>query len=167
MILSLVIVQGNLLQSDCLIVMHQANCQKTMGSGIAKQIREEFPEAYAADCRYYPSSPESKWGKYSCGISHSKSKIVVNLYGQLTYWKPGMPRTNFTDYAKLESAIELAFEELILPLKRVGKDPKVGVPMFMGCARAGGDWKVVSAMLERLSQKHQHDIYAYQFNPDD
>ena len=39
-------VKGNLLDSDCDYICHQVNCQGVMGSGIAKQIRERWPEVY-------------------------------------------------------------------------------------------------------------------------
>ena len=39
--------QGNLLNSGCNIICHQVNCQGVMGSGIALEIRNRFPEAYA------------------------------------------------------------------------------------------------------------------------
>jgi O-acetyl-ADP-ribose deacetylase (regulator of RNase III) len=36
---------------DIHAIIHQANCHCTMGSGIAKFIRERFPKAYEADCK--------------------------------------------------------------------------------------------------------------------
>ncbi|MGA8944018.1 MAG: hypothetical protein WB502_15090 [Thermoactinomyces sp.] len=45
--------QGDLLQSDCTVIAHQCNCFATMGAGIAKQIKERYPEAYEAD-RNFP-----------------------------------------------------------------------------------------------------------------
>ena len=38
--------KGNLLNSNCDIIVHQVNCQKVMGSGIAKQIRDRWPEVF-------------------------------------------------------------------------------------------------------------------------
>ncbi len=32
-------------------IIHQANCQNTMGSGIAREIRARYPEAYEVDCK--------------------------------------------------------------------------------------------------------------------
>ena len=37
---------GNLLESDCQYICHQVNCQRKMGSGIAKQIKEKWYAAY-------------------------------------------------------------------------------------------------------------------------
>ena len=32
------------------VIAHGCNCMCTMGAGIAKTIKSEFPEAYQADC---------------------------------------------------------------------------------------------------------------------
>jgi hypothetical protein len=38
------IVKGDLLKSDCQYIAHGVNCQGVMNSGIAKQIRDKYPE---------------------------------------------------------------------------------------------------------------------------
>src|SRR4051812_31470490 len=64
-------------------VIHQANCHCTMGSGIAKTIREKFPEAYETDCRT-KKGDLSKMGKASIAWTktHPKIRVIFNLYGQ-------------------------------------------------------------------------------------
>lgn len=46
-------VQGDLIklfkQREFDVIIHGCNCGNNMGDGIAKTIRDEFPEAYAAD----------------------------------------------------------------------------------------------------------------------
>ena len=61
------------------IVVHGCNCFCVMGAGIAKQIREEYPEAYAADCATFRSSPE-KIGTYS--FANTGKFIIINAYTQ-------------------------------------------------------------------------------------
>ena len=34
------------MESGCNIICHQVNCQGVMGSGIAKQVREKYPNVY-------------------------------------------------------------------------------------------------------------------------
>ena len=41
------IVKGNLLDATEDIIAHQVNCMGVMGSGLAKQIRNKYPEVYA------------------------------------------------------------------------------------------------------------------------
>ena len=47
--------QGDLLQmareGQFDAVVHGCNCFCTMGSGIARQVREQYPSAYEADCK--------------------------------------------------------------------------------------------------------------------
>ena len=36
-------------------IAHSCNCQNVMGGGIAKQIKERYPQAYEADTEFYNS----------------------------------------------------------------------------------------------------------------
>lgn len=35
------------------LILHGCNCRNTMGSGIAKQIKDKFPDAYEADTKMF------------------------------------------------------------------------------------------------------------------
>lgn len=37
---------GNILDSGAAVICHQVNCQGKMNSGVAKAIREKWPEVY-------------------------------------------------------------------------------------------------------------------------
>ncbi|MES9681640.1 SLOG family protein [Gottfriedia acidiceleris] len=152
--------KGDILHTDCDVVMHQANCRSTMGSGIAKQIRAEFPIVYAVDCAS-PFTPEEKLGTYTHATvqNNGKNIEIVNLYGQLNY---GSDRKLYTNYEALEKAL---FSYLSDRLLREGdlSQLKIGVPKFMGCARAGGDWKVVTEILETACKEFNISIHTYQF----
>jgi len=55
-------IHGNLLQLALAgrfdVIIHGCNCQCTMGAGIAKQIKAQFPEAYKADLRTVKGAEE-------------------------------------------------------------------------------------------------------------
>lgn len=145
--------KGDLLDSDCTVIMHQANCFKTMGAGIAKSIAEKYPEAYLAD-KSFPLSPAQRLGRFSYAKAKD-GKTVVNLYGQY-----GCGKGIQTNYDKLESAIHQFFT-------KARKDSsvnleKVGVPYKMGCGLAGGDWAIVKSILNRQSELHKVIIYIYE-----
>ena len=58
------------------VIGHQANTQNTFGSGIARTIREKFPEAYEADCQ------AAKEGVNKLGnISMAEIKRRTNVVG--------------------------------------------------------------------------------------
>lgn len=64
-------------------VVHGANCFHTMGSGIAKQIKQQFPEVYAADLKT-PMARRDKLGTWSAA-STGCGFIIINLYTQYGY----------------------------------------------------------------------------------
>lgn len=49
------IVKGDLLKVEKGIIVHQVNCQKTMGSGIALSIRKKYPSHYI---QYLQTEPQ-------------------------------------------------------------------------------------------------------------
>lgn len=153
-------IKGDLLKSDCQVIAHQANCQKTMGSGVARQIKAKYPEAYQADLDLTLGSNE-RFGSFSDALAPNGVRIF-NLYGQFDYrgHKTGFKeQTVFTKVPQLYSAacgMMEKLDELGYP-----KDTKIGVPYKIGCDRGGGDWYEVQKMLDRVSDLYDRDIYLY------
>lgn len=145
---------GDLLESDCTVVMHQANCRSTMGSGIAASIAKKYPGAQLVD-KNSLYNPDEKFGKYTAYKAENEVTIV-NLYGQYDFGRQKLQ----TNYEMLENAIDMFLHAINSGIYNKSK-LKIGVPYKMGCDRAGGDWMVVSEILERQSKKHQLDIYIY------
>lgn len=154
------ILKGDLLQSDCDVIMHQANCHKTMGAGIALAIRKVYNEAYVADCSD-PRTPEDKLGNYTFAECEREpqTKYVFNLYGQLDFAPRGKTHTN---YAQLNNAICRALGMVERIEEVVKLSLKIGMPYGMGCGLAGGDWDVVLPMLNRIAGIRKIDIFLYQ-----
>jgi len=117
------------------VIFHCCNCFCTMGSGIAPQIKNAFPEAYEADCKTV-SGDNNKLGTIS--YTENTSPIVVNLYGQFGYGnrKFGKPDVN---YDALRSAIKLMKEKFS---GKLFGGPKIGAGL------AGGDWSIIEKILE-------------------
>lgn len=112
-------------------IIHGANCRKVMGAGIAKQIKQKYPEAYYADI--YFELPEGLWrlGKYS--TTHDCS--IINLYTQ------DEPGSN----ASLE-AITLGLR--LLADEVFTKDCLIGLPLI-GCGIGGLKWTDVKSIIQR------------------
>lgn len=147
--------EGDLLNSPCNIIMHQCNTMKTMGAGIAKQIKQRYPEAYRADVRFMMGlSPQSKLGHFSWAQAED-GRFIVNLYGQLRY---GRERRH-TDYPALQSALQQAFAWV----RNNFTNPIVGLPKGMGCNNAGGDWQIVYDIIETVAKMHQVQVHIYEY----
>ena len=70
------------------VIVHGCNCYCTMGAGIAKSIKIQFPEACAADCTT-TRGDKDKLGSYTSALIERDENVrftVVNAYTQF-HWK--------------------------------------------------------------------------------
>lgn len=146
-------VKGDLLESDCQVIMHQANANAVMGAGIAKQIAKTFPAVLQADRDFpIPVGSRDRLGKFS--YARDGDRFVINLYGQHRY---GNGRHTEPE------AVKKALCRVMECLNKDGRgDYKIGVPHGMGCGLAGGDWvEEIQPILHRVSDYYNQDIYVY------
>mgnify|MGYP006424829495 CR=1 FL=1 len=130
-------IRGDLLESDCNILIHQANCFHTMGAGIALALRKRWPKVFEAD-KKSKKGDEGKLGTFTVA-NVADSKWVVNLYAQHRY---GRDR-RYTNYDALSDGLKA----ISLRLNERNSSLKVGMPK-MGCYNAGGSWTIVKAIIE-------------------
>jgi hypothetical protein len=131
--------QGNavtaLLNGEVDYLVHCVNCQRTMGSGIALEIKNRVPMAYAV----YMDSPQVL-GTFCEGGN------VINLFAQEYYGTYG------PFYAA--TGRQLHYEALATGLSKVatelGQDKTYAFPYKFGSDRAGGDWKLVKKIVEDM-----------------
>lgn len=140
---------GDLLKQDKVdIICHQTNCKGVMGAGIALQIKKTYPEVfkrYREFCKEYGSVLLGRTLFVNC----NDGKIVANLFGQDGFGK-GFCQTDYT-----------ALEEAVSSLERVATKYKksVGFPYKIGCDLAGGDWEIVSKIIEKYFLDSEVDCY--------
>lgn len=150
---------GNLLDAPQICIAHQVNCQGVMGSGVAKAIKEKYPKAY----EFYKGYCEIKSSKELLGTSQEVhceigKRTVINLFGQEFY---GYDGCCYTSYVALTTALDSAFKFIVRENNYYNDPLEIAVPYKMGCDRGGGDWKVVSKILEELSDKYGVNVYIY------
>jgi O-acetyl-ADP-ribose deacetylase (regulator of RNase III) len=147
-IMGVTIVEGDLLQAPENIIGHQVNCMGVMGSGVAKQIRNQYPEAYK---QYRLASKGIE--RFLLGtcqlVKISDGKYIANLFGQNKYGKVGV----FTEY----TALRFSLENLAEISKR--RNLSVALPYKIGCDRGGGDWTVVFNMIEDIFEDTDVVLY--------
>lgn len=144
-------IKGNLIdlaeQGEFDIIVHGCNCQNTMGSGIAKEIRERYPEAYEADTLYDAQVGTArrymKLGNYSAtDVFASAGKFkILNCYTQYDFVPRG--KDHF-EYA--------SFEVILQKICHFYGNKRVGMP-YIGMGLAGGDKDRIIAMLENFAEK--------------
>lgn len=158
------VVTGNLLHSDCDVIMHKVNCFSTMETGLARQIREMYPKAYKKD-QEFPCKPEDRLGKFSfaktLNVFSNKDIIIMNLYGQLNKYGPDKNMV-YTDKSALKTAMDLALMYL-KDTKVLRPKSKIGLPYMIGCGRGNESRDNILPIIEELSIGHNVDIYLYKF----
>ena len=125
-------------------IVHGCNCFCTMGSGIAKQIRTLYPQAYEADCRTAVGD-RNKLGTYTEAFADNFN--IINAYTQFGYNKVGSHEDVF-EYS--------AFKEILDTLANQYLGHSFGFPLI-GCGLAGGDASKIIGMLLDFSQKVENN----------
>lgn len=143
-------VKGDIFQSDADVILHQVNCQGVMGSGIAKQVREKYPKVY----KEYKELCSQDEPKNLLGIAQpvqaDKNTIVVNIFAQKNF---GYDGKCYTDYSALRKGLETVRDN--------NKEDCIAIPYLMGCHRGGGDWNIVSSMIEETLSDCDVTLYEY------
>jgi O-acetyl-ADP-ribose deacetylase (regulator of RNase III) len=143
----MILVKGDLLklaeQGEFDIIVHGANCWCTMGSGVAKQIREQYPTAYAADATT-SSGDYTKLGSYTLAVNDLKDPkfVIANAYTQYGFNRGGANEDVF-EYA--------SFALILQKFAYLYKDKRFGFPLI-GMGLAGGDPVRIMTMLEDFSR---------------
>lgn len=122
------------------VIVHGANCFCTMGAGIARQIRDQFPEAYAADCATVKGD-RTKLGTYSA--AKIGELTVVNAYTQYHYGRRGASSDLF-EYSAFDCVLGLLADDF--------PNVRYGFPLI-GTGLAGGNVVRVVTALENFSEK--------------
>lgn len=148
-ILSIDYRKGDLLQAtDVDVIIHGCNCQRVWGAGIARQIRNKWPDVYE---RYLDMTHLIK-GKALLGNSYvvrnKNGPDIVAAHTQLNYGR-GRRQVN---YAALANALWDFKHGYFSDVNNVYAMPMIG------CGLAGGDWNIVSKIVEDLP----YDVRVYQ-----
>lgn len=149
------VVDGNLLETNCNLILHQVNCQGKMNSGVAKQIRAKWSQVYEKFINTFNYTPNNKdlLGQVeSVKVSDFGNQHVVNLYSQYKYGYNGERFTNYEAlYRCLEQVGKIARE----------KNLTVALPYHMGCDRGGAQWSIVYEMIKFTMLDVDVTIYKY------
>ena len=131
------------------VIVHGCNCFHTMGSGIAKQIKEEFPEAYEVDKLTYRGDL-NKLGTYS-SVYCQRSGLdfhIVNAYTQYNYGSG--KQVNYD-----------AVREVFKQIKEDFTGLRIAYPAI-GAGLAGGDWNIISKIIDEELEDEDHTFVQYE-----
>ena len=135
------IIEKNILDIEAGIIFQQVNCQKKMASGLAKSIRDKWPLVYDTYIDSFQKKQDFQMlGEYVF-LKVSKDVFVCSVFGQLLYGYDGQ---RYTDYAALNQAFK-TFKNKYFDYWGC---PQIYFPFNFGSFRGGGDWKIISKMID-------------------
>jgi len=124
------IIDGDILQAKEDIWCHQTNAMGVMGGGIAKQIREKYPEVYKSYKELCNKrNPNDLLGSVQYVECHN-GYIIANLFGQEGFGR----NKQYTDYDALREALTSIYE------RATNHKESVAIPWKIGSALGGGNW---------------------------
>lgn len=150
--------EENILNATEDIICQQVNCRGVMGSGLAIQIKEKYPEVYEEYKHICCNlKPEQLLGLAQI-VDCKDGKSICNIFGQLDY---GV-KTQQTSYSALWNGLDSIFNTI----KSYGKHNKksVAIPYRIGCGLGGGDWDVVYKIIEASANSYGCDTTIYKYN---
>ena len=128
------------------VVVQGCNCFCTMDLGVARQIKQEYPEAYDIDCTTKKGDPD-KLGNFTY-VETTDNFIIVNAYTQFYYG---------TDKVYVQyDYLGFAFEKI----KEKFKGFKIAYPKI-GAGLAGGDWERISKIINEKLKGEDHTLVIY------
>lgn len=119
------------------VIIHQVNCRRVMGAGIAKALRAKYPQHYTD---YMAVACPNMLGNIVC-TKVDKHFGIIGMFAQLNYGR----QEKQTSYS--------AFKECLIKISTLhAKNPNVQyyMPYGIGCGLAGGDWRIVSQMITEI-----------------
>jgi O-acetyl-ADP-ribose deacetylase (regulator of RNase III) len=126
-----------------------------MGSGIAREIRARYPEAYEVDCKTIVGDYK-KLGTFSSVKTNDGKFVIYNCYSQYRYGREKR-HTNYEAVYTGLSSIEQNARELGLTT--------LSLPYNMGCMLGGGSWRIVSAIIDEVFKESPIDLYICRYTP--
>lgn len=135
---------GDITSVDKDVILHQVNCQGVMGSGVALAIKKKYPKVYDRYIlRTKALTPRECLGGLQI-IPVTRDLEVINIFGQLYY---GENDRKYTSYDALDEAFNT--------ISKTYEEPTTFNFPLIGCGLGGGQWSVVSAIIEHHLKDHE------------
>ena len=149
-------IKGDIFNGEWDCMVHCCNIWNTMGAGIAKIVKREYPQAYEVD-KALLVGDKNKLGYFSFAYIPEKCVTIFNLYAQVGIGNTGHPLQRNLKYDLLYDGMFRICEYLNQDLY-AGDKLILAMPM-LGAGLAGGEWEVVEKILESVESHFANIIF--------
>ena len=140
------------------MIIHQTNCEGRMGGGVAKSIKEKFPQVYVeylefiAKMRFNGDKLLGQVLETNVRIGDNVVKFV-DVFAQNSCSENASlyPDGRFTSYDALHDGLLYVRDVIVERLYEKRCRPiKVWMPAKIGCVKGGANFDVVTAIIKSL-----------------
>ena len=134
-------IKGDILNVTKGIIVQQVNCIGVMGAGLAKQIRDKWPDIYDSYKTRIHSTENTKELLGKTFFDYVENNLfIASIFGQYYYGH----QAKFTNYTALFNGLN-SVAEISATYKTA-----MYIPKGLGCGLAGGNWDFVEAYIQDL-----------------
>lgn len=136
------IIEGDILDCKESVLVQQVNHKGVMGAGLALQIRKRYPGIFPLYIEYCKINYDviKDRGLVFYHQPATSDYLIASVFGQDGY---GTDK-QYTDYVALKNG----FVNIAAAAKRT--NVSVAIPYGIGCGLGGGDWSIVSKIIEEV-----------------
>ena len=143
------IIDGNLFDSKANIIGHQCNCQGVMGSGVAKAIRDKWPEIFTEYRSYVDMCFGTPLGSVCYAPINNSNQVVANMFAQSSYGYDGKRYTSYDAFCNCLNAMA----------RDIPKHKTIAFPYKIVSDRGGANWNIIYAMICEILNDWDVTIY--------
>jgi O-acetyl-ADP-ribose deacetylase (regulator of RNase III) len=140
--------QGDLFETDIRYIAHGCNAQGVMGKGVAKLVRDLYPQAYNEYLALWARNRALVPGTVQfvdCG-----TKTIINAVTQKNFAKAYTDPTRYVSYDAVAQAMATINREI--PGKQLAM-PRIGAQL------GGGRWEIIERIIETELTDVQPVVY--------
>ena len=143
-------VLGNLLEAKEKVIIHGCNNHGVMGSGVAIQIRQKWPNVYDVyNLKHQVFGLELGT---IIPVETAEGKIIVNAITQDGFGRDGVRYVSYT-------AIEKCFE--LINKKALDWEVTAMALPRIGAGLGGGEWAVIEEIITRTAKNYTPVVYDF------
>ena len=146
-------IKGDLFNEPHKIIAHGVNCQGVMRSGVAKIIREKWPEVYENYRDFCQlREPYRYLGHVRMAVGKDDT-MVFNCFTQLEYGKNGKRYISYDAVDDCMKSLNFCVESREWNNGNIISMPKIGAGL------GGGHWPVIEAIINHRLKDHKVKVY--------
>jgi O-acetyl-ADP-ribose deacetylase (regulator of RNase III) len=144
-------VKGDIFKSKIMTLVHGCNAQGKFNKGVAKRVREVYPDAYKEYMNAFAKG-ELSLGAVVWAAQHER--LIANAITQHKYDKEKTGGL-FVSYDGLRQC----FRSINADISALATDPRICLPLI-GTGYGGGSWDEISAIIEEECTDIQPIVFA-------